>query len=244
MTHDHDVFINCPFDRKYRPLMRALLFAVHDCGFRGRSALEIEDSGEVRVQKIVRIIGESPFGIHDISRVEPDRSSNLPRFNMPLELGLFLGAKAFGGSDQQGTSCIVLDEDQYRYQKYCSDIAGQDIRAHGGKPSAAIEIIRNWLSTTPAAQGRVIPSGTVLAGRFKAYRAALASGCARMQLNPRRLTYYDDVHAGRRVVEGKPLDSCGHRLIRSAAASRRTPYFIPTNCAASTPSSRGSASAA
>src|SRR5438045_738753 len=27
MTHEQDVFINCPFDRTYRPLMRALLFA-------------------------------------------------------------------------------------------------------------------------------------------------------------------------------------------------------------------------
>lgn len=193
MTHDRDVFINCPFDRKYRPLLRALLFAVHDCGFRARSALEVEDSGEVRVQKILRIIGESPLGIHDISRIEPDRSSNLPRFNMPLELGLFLGAKAFGASEQQLKRCIVLDEEPYRYQRYCSDIAGQDIRAHGGKPHSAIEIIRNWLSTTPAAQGTVIPSGSVIAKRYKTYRAALPTWCEKLQLNVRRLTFRDDV---------------------------------------------------
>ncbi|HUP58897.1 MAG TPA: hypothetical protein VNA69_00610 [Thermoanaerobaculia bacterium] len=145
------------------------------------------------MQKILRIIGESPFGIHDISRVEPDRSSNLPRFNMPLELGLFLGAKAFGVSAQQAKRCVVLDEEPYRYQKYCSDIAGQDIRAHGGKPQAAIEIVRNWLSTTPAAQGTVIPSGSVIAKRYKMYRAALPSWCEKLQLNPRRLTFGDDV---------------------------------------------------
>lgn len=193
MAHERDVFINCPFDRQYRPIMRALLFAVHDCGFRARSALEIEDSGEVRVQKILRIISESPFGIHDISRVEPDRSSNLPRFNMPLELGLFLGAKAFGTSDQQAKRCIVLDEQPYRYQKYLSDIAGQDIQAHRGKPNVAIELVRNWLSTIPAAQSTVIPSGSVIAKRYKAYRAALPSWCQRLQLNPRRLTFTDDV---------------------------------------------------
>ncbi len=83
MTQGRDVFINCPFDQQYRPLLHALLFVVHDCGFHARAALEVEDSGEVRVQKILRIIGESPYGIHDISRVES------PRFNMPLELGLF-----------------------------------------------------------------------------------------------------------------------------------------------------------
>ena len=193
MTHERDVFVNCPFDRKYRSLQRALLFAIHDCGFRTRSALEIEDSGEVRVHKILRIIRESPLGIHDISRVELDRSSNLPRFNMPLELGLFLGAKAFGAAEQQQKRCLVLDSEPYRYQKYCSDIAGQDIQAHGNKPHVAIELIRNWLSTTPPAQGQVIPSGSVIANRYRQYRAALPKWCEQLQLDQRRLTFGDDV---------------------------------------------------
>lgn len=185
MRPGRDVFINCPFDSRYRPLFHALLFAVHDCGFDARSALEVEDSGEARVQKIIRIIGESPYAIHDISRIDT------PRFNMPLELGLFLGAKAFGGPEQQAKSCIVLDEEPYRYQKYCSDIAGQDIRAHGGKPGAVIEIVRNWLSTTQAAHGPVIPSGSVITKRYRTYRADLPAWCARLQLNPRRLTFGD-----------------------------------------------------
>lgn len=192
MTHGRDVFINCPFDAKYRPLLRALVFAVHDCGFHARSALEVEDSGEVRVQKILRIIGESPYAIHDISRVEVDDRTKLPRFNMPLELGLFLGAKAFGDAAQQAKRCIVLDREPFRYQTFCSDIAGQDIRAHAGKISTAIEIVRNWLSTTPAAEG-VIPSGTIIAARYKSFRAALPVSCERLQLDARRLTFGDDL---------------------------------------------------
>jgi hypothetical protein len=193
MTHDKDVFINCPFDRKYRPIMGALLFAVHDCGFRARCALEVEDSGEIRVQKILRIIGESPYAIHDISRVDLDAATGLPRFNMPLELGLYLGAKTFGDAVQQSKRCIVLDHDQFRYQKFCSDIAGQDIRAHRDKPHLAIEIVRNWLSTTPAAEGTVIPSGSLIAARHRQYRIALPTACTRLQLNPRKLTFRDDV---------------------------------------------------
>jgi hypothetical protein len=101
MTDGRDIFINCPFDPRYRPMLRGLVFAVHDCGFAARSALEVEDSGEVRVQKVVRIIGESPYAIHDISRVDLDAKTGFPRFNMPLELGLFLGAKAFGDATNQ-----------------------------------------------------------------------------------------------------------------------------------------------
>ena len=193
MTDERHVFINCPFDRAYRPLLRALLFVVEDCGFRVRSALEVEDSGEARVQKIIRIIGESALGIHDISRVELDPSSNLPRFNMPLELGLFLGARAYGDADQHTKRALILDSDSYRYQKFCSDIAGQDIRAHHNKPNVVIEVVRNWLSTTPAAQGSVIPSGSLIAKRYRDFRAGLPSACARLRLNPRRLTFVDDV---------------------------------------------------
>jgi hypothetical protein len=36
--------------------MEALIFAIHDCGFIARSALEAEDSAEVRIDKIAKII--------------------------------------------------------------------------------------------------------------------------------------------------------------------------------------------
>ena len=80
------VFINCPLDDDYRPILEAIVFGIHDCGFTARSALEVIDAGEVRIDKIRRIIRESKFGIHDISRTQPDRATQLPRFNMPLEL--------------------------------------------------------------------------------------------------------------------------------------------------------------
>jgi hypothetical protein len=143
--------------------------------------------------KIVRIIGESPFGIHDISHVEADPKTQLPRFNMPLELGLFLGAKAYGDSANQGKRCIVFDKQPFRYQRFCSDLSGQDIRAHAGRVSLSIELVRNWLATTEPAKGAVIPSGSVIAGRYKAFRAAQPAGCVRLQLNPKRLTFADDV---------------------------------------------------
>ncbi|HEV7484762.1 MAG TPA: hypothetical protein VGQ65_03700 [Thermoanaerobaculia bacterium] len=144
--YDRSVFLNCPFDRAYRPMLRAIMFAIHDCGFFARSALEEQDSSAVRFQKIVRIIRTSQFAIHDISRVQLDSVTRLPRFNMPLELGLFLGAKEFGDAEQSAKHSLVLDRTPYRYQKFCSDIAGQDIEAHANKPAKAIELVRNWLS--------------------------------------------------------------------------------------------------
>lgn len=126
-SYDYDVFINCPFDFEYRPLLYALVFAVHDCGFRARSTLEIDDAGQVRIENIYSLIRDCRFGIHDISRTEPDETHGLPRFNMPLELGVFLGAAKFGRGRQREKRCLILDRERYRYQKYISDIAGQDI---------------------------------------------------------------------------------------------------------------------
>jgi hypothetical protein len=132
-SYERNVFINCPFDPAYRPLFEAIAFAIADCGYHPRSALEVDDSSQVRIEKITTIINESRLAVHDISRTQLDRGTRLPRFNMPLELGLFLGAKTFGSGDHKRKVAIILDTERFRYQKFISDIAGQDIRAHGGE---------------------------------------------------------------------------------------------------------------
>lgn len=86
-----DVFINCPFDPSYKPIFDAIIFAIFDLGFAPRCALEIDDASEYRLEKIFDPIECSRYGIHDISSVAIDENTGLPRFNMPLELGLFLG---------------------------------------------------------------------------------------------------------------------------------------------------------
>src|SRR6266446_2651699 len=109
LDYDTSVFINCPFDAEYQQLFEALVFAVYECGFIARSARESRDASQVRIDKIFRIIAECRYGIHDISRTELDTTSQLPRFNMPLELGMFLGAKYYGNKTQREKVCLVLD---------------------------------------------------------------------------------------------------------------------------------------
>lgn len=139
-----DVFINCPFDADYQPVFRAIVFAIRACGLSPRCALEIDDGTEVRVEKIIRIMRDCSLSVHDISRTDLDHASKLPRFNMPFELGLFLGLARGAGKPRPS---LILDVERYRYQQFLSDIAGQDIRAHGGDPLRAITHIRDWLNT-------------------------------------------------------------------------------------------------
>ena len=153
-VYDRQVFLNVPFDARYKKLLRALVFSVHECGLVARCAQEKDDGGQVRVDKLLAIIRQCRFGIHDLSRTTLDGKNRLPRFNMPLELGLFLGARNFGGHDQRSKVCLILDSERYRYQIFCSDIAGQDIRAHANEVSRALAVVRDWLQTHLPARAR------------------------------------------------------------------------------------------
>jgi hypothetical protein len=101
--------------------------------------------------KIERIVEECKFGIHDLSAVALDATTNLPRFNMPLELGLFLGCKRFGAEAQGSKRCLILDSDPYRYRVFISDLSGQDIRSHNGEAERAIREVRDWLRSKAVA---------------------------------------------------------------------------------------------
>lgn len=189
MTYDDCVFLNCPFDDDYQHLFRALVFAVHDCGFVARSALEVDDGSEVRIEKIRRIIAESKFGIHDISRTELDADTGLPRFNMPLELGIFLGAKYFGGPLHRRKACIVFDRERYRYQAFCSDVAGQDVRAHHGDERQAIRCVRDALRTWRP--DRAFPGGAAMCERYSRFVSDLPGLAAKMHLRVDELGFRD-----------------------------------------------------
>jgi hypothetical protein len=183
------VFVNCPFDQDYKPMFEAIVFAIHDLFFVPRCALEEDDSGAVRYHKIERIIEQCRFGVHDLSAVELDPNTRLPRFNMPLELGLFLGCKRFGGPGQREKVSLILDSDRYRYRQFLSDLSGQDIHAHGGKPEQAIREVRNWLC---AASGKKsMPGGAEIFRRYTEFRGDLPRSCAQAKVEPGEMTFSD-----------------------------------------------------
>jgi hypothetical protein len=184
-----NVFLNCPFDVEYLELRNAIIFTIFRCGFIPRCALEEDDSGVVRFEKIKNIISECKFGIHDISRTQSDRVTRLPRFNMPLELGVFLGAKRYGDKQHKDKKCLILDFDQYRYQAFISDIAGHDIRAHSDNPEEVIRHVRNWLNS--ASGRKTIPGGGEILRRYQQFKTDLPEMCQRVPIEVGELTYND-----------------------------------------------------
>lgn len=184
-----DVFVNCPFDPPYKPIFNAMVFTVVRSGYRLRCALEADNFADNRLERICSIIAECKFGVHDISRTEPDAGSGLPRFNMPLELGLFLGARRYGGTDQRGKVCIVFDRERYRFQQFISDIAGQDIHAHGDDVPTLIRELATWLRGQPG--GTAVPGGVAIAAEYADFEILLPTILTLRALDPIEMTFGD-----------------------------------------------------
>lgn len=187
-TSTDDVFINCPFDSDYAPTFRALIFTIFACGFRPRSARELDDAGQTRIDKLYNLIDECRYGIHDLSRTELDEANHLPRFNMPLELGIFLGAKRYGGKAQKLKRALIFDLEQYRYQRFISDLAGMDIHEHGGDPMRAVREARNWLANVSR---RVLPSADRVTRTYEAFVDDLPALAAELEFDPDKIPYVD-----------------------------------------------------
>jgi hypothetical protein len=147
MPFEKNVFVNCPFDDAYLPLLKPLLFCILDLGFEPRIALERLDSGESRIEKIIELIEESKFAIHDLSRLRAEKAGDFFRLNMPFELGLDVGCRRFRGGQWAQKRCLILEAERYRYQAALSDLSNSDIAVHGNEPVTLVGEVRNWLNS-------------------------------------------------------------------------------------------------
>ena len=145
MTFSRNVFVNCPFDKQYYPLLRPLLFTIIFGGLTPRISLERIGSGEPRIRKIVTLIRQSKFAVHDLSRIRAKKAGEYFRLNMPFELGLDVGCRTFRGGKWSGKRCLILEKEPYRFQAAISDLSNSDIAVHGDEPEEVIVAVRTWL---------------------------------------------------------------------------------------------------
>lgn len=187
-NYPRNVFINCPFDSRYAPIFESIVFTVMACGFRPVSARQRLDSAEVRIDKIVELIGDARFSIHDLSRTEIDTATDYPRFNMPLELGVDIGCRRFSGNRSDKTSLILVHE-LFEHHKFISDIAGQDPVAHDDNPSVVIRKVRDWLRTESGE--RDVPGPKTIVRRYEQFRHDLPEIADTLGLEVGEMTFID-----------------------------------------------------
>ena len=168
MPFDRNVFVNCPLDDRYLPLLRPLLFTIIYLELNPRIALERLDSGEPRISKIISLIRESKYAIHDLSRLKAERKGEYFRLNMPFELGLDVGCRLFRSGRWSGKKCLILEAEKYRYQAAISDLSNSDIGVHGNDPVTLVSEVRNWLNNEANLRA---PGPSQVWGRFNEFMA-------------------------------------------------------------------------
>lgn len=123
------VFLNIPYDGDFENLYLAYIAGVSAFGLVPRATLEIPTS-QRRLNRILRLIEGCSYSIHDLSRVQLDRTApRTPRFNMPFELGLAVSRDTV----HRRAQWYVCETMRHRVSKSLSDLDGTDVRIHNGR---------------------------------------------------------------------------------------------------------------
>jgi len=136
------VFLNVPYDREYFPLFTALIAGLVALGRIPRCAIEAQDAGTARLEKIYSLLASCGSSIHDLSRVTLSGKFMVPRFNMPFELGI-----AFALARQMPHRIFTFDEEEYRLDASLSDMKAFDPFSHGGTPKGILSNLLKCFGT-------------------------------------------------------------------------------------------------
>ena len=161
------VFLNIPYDDQFSDLYLAYIVGLTQLGLQINATLAVPNQG--RLERIVELIEKSDVSIHDLSRIE--LSSGIPRFNMPLELGLAL----YRSHTTKGRHRVfVFEEKAYRMLQSTSDINGIDAQIHNGTAKGVMAGLRNIFFQ---------PEGTTTVPEMLASYRAVKSRLAELRRN-------------------------------------------------------------
>jgi hypothetical protein len=99
-----------------------------------------------------------------------------------------------------------MDIEQYRYQRFISDIAGQDVSAHGGNQRGVVKEVRDWLRPELDPRRVIIPRGDEIVTRFRSFQRALPSICERLRWDSNNLSFVDYAYTVASWIEINPVE--------------------------------------
>jgi hypothetical protein len=142
LPNPNGVFLNIPYDVEFSSLYIAYIVGLCQLGMVPHLATEIP-GGKRRLDRILELIRGCRYSIHDLSRVEVSPSpSAVPRFNMPLELGMTI---TWASLHPKSHTWFVWESEPYRLQRSLSDLNGTDANIHNGTPEGFLSGLRNAL---------------------------------------------------------------------------------------------------
>ncbi len=160
VENQKNVFIDCPYDEEYLPLLKAVIFTVKACGFQPKIILEHFASVEDRTKKINQLIEESQYCIHDLSKIGATKFGK----NQDLRLsGKLIEEIAFheyySRIKSQKKNILVLGKDRSSIGVELLSNLADAFRIHGGNQEEIIKCIRDWFYQSGAK--RIKPASTI-----------------------------------------------------------------------------------
>lgn len=160
-----NVFLNVPYDEQFHRLYLAYISGISAFGLVPRTTLEIP-GGARRLDRIFDLIQRCRYSIHDLSRVQLDRSApRTPRFNMPFELGLSVAWARVAGKNH---TWFVFEARNHRLSKSLSDLNGTDPYIHDARISGVFRELCNCF-----VRRREQPSVQQMHGIYRAVKGSL-----------------------------------------------------------------------
>ncbi|MBI1339136.1 hypothetical protein GC169_02835 [bacterium] len=143
------VFLNSPFDAEHYEVLRAITVVLLDCGLLPACALQF--GGKSRMSRIIGLIGNSRYAIHNFGFTLNGKMKR-PRLNMPLEVGVWYGAKAFQADELGEDGKALARNDLLLIANFhkadrtrISDLDAFDPHDYQGKVKRAIRIALDWI---------------------------------------------------------------------------------------------------
>lgn len=136
------VFLNVPYDPEYGSLFIALIAGIAGLGCTPHCVLEVPSGGRNRLDRVFNLIASCDASIHDLSRVTLSGALEVPRFNMPFELGITYALSQVGSHN-----FFVLEEKPFRLQASLSDLNGHDPHIHNGTAAGVLRCLLDCFGT-------------------------------------------------------------------------------------------------
>lgn len=166
-SYDTSVFVNCPFDENFAPLLEAMVFCIIRAGLTPRLASERLESGENRLEKILTLIESCRYSIHDLSYARAKKKGEYLRMNMPFELGLDMGRRRAPNSEKSNKKFIIFEGAPYELKRCLSDLNGVDVEYHKNDFQLVIKKLRNFLVVEV---GTSLPGATALQVEYETFQ--------------------------------------------------------------------------
>lgn len=161
---NNTVFLNVPYDEKFRRLYLAYITGLVHLGLQPRVTLEIPGARN-RLEKIIDLVRSCRYSIHDLSWVKLDGPCPFtPRFNMPFELGLALAIERVVPERRDS---FVFEARKHRLAKSLSDVSGIDPHIHARSVGGVMRELCNAFARRSSARSFTVPQ------MMRTYRAVV-----------------------------------------------------------------------